>query len=103
MTGPRLYDVDNALAEIAKARARRDELTRQQVAIADRLAIHLDRHFAAEELETAGRALVIGAASIAALANEDIPGAVMCNILAFGGARLILDGRSFDPRAEVTS
>lgn len=100
MTGAKLYDVDEALREIARHRKRRDELTRQQVAIADRLAIHLDRHFAAEEIETAGRALVIGAASVIALATEDIPPAVMCNVLAFAGARLILDGRTFEP--EVT-
>lgn len=102
MTAPKLYDVENALRELAKNRQRRDELTRQQVAIADRLAIHLDRHFAAEELETAGRALLIGAASVIALATEDIPSAVMCNVLAFAGDRLIRDGRTFGP-AGVTS
>lgn len=93
---PPLYDIEHALAEIASQRRRRDELTRAQVGIADALALHLDRHFAAEELETAGRALVIAAASSASLASE-VPaehlGPLICNLLGFAGARLIRDGR----------
>lgn len=96
-----LYAVDNALAEIAKARRRRDELTRMQASIADALATHLDRHFSAEEMETAGRALLIGAASVAGLVRDDlISPAVLCNILAFAGDRLIRDGRTI-PGMEV--
>ena len=91
---PPLYDVDRAMREIARARRKRDELTRQQGAIADNLATHLDRHFSAEELETAGRALLIGAASVAALVSPDIPPAVIANVLAFAGDRLVRDGRA---------
>jgi hypothetical protein len=93
----RLYDVEQALQEIARARLRPDELTRQQVAIADRLVIHLDRHFAAEELETAGRALLVGAASVGVLCVEDMQPQVLVNILAFAGARLVTDGRGYIP------
>ena len=96
---PPLYDVEHALAEVARNRKRRDDLTRAQVGIGDGLALHLDRHFAAEELETAGRALLIGAASVAALAGEGVPGEVLCNVLAFAGARLIRDGRTEVPGA----
>ena len=91
---PDLYDVDKARAVLAKGRRSRDPLTREQAAIGDRLANHLNKHFSAEELETAGRAVMIAAASIGALAEYgEIPGAVLVNILAFGGDRLITDGR----------
>lgn len=89
---PPLYDVDNARRELAKIRRRRDELTRQQASIGDRLATQMDRHFSAEELETAGRALVIAAGSVGVLAQEGIPASVVVNIIAFAGDRLITDG-----------
>lgn len=91
---PPLYDVGQAMREIARARRKRDELTRQQASIANKLATHLDRHFSAEELETAGRALLIGAGSVAALAEPGIPPAVLVNVLAFTGDRLVRDGRT---------
>jgi hypothetical protein len=92
---PPLYDEEKALRELARARLKRDELTRQQVAIADRLVVHMQRHFSAEETETAGRALLIGAASCSALAVEEIPGQVIMNILAFAAGHLIADGRAW--------
>jgi hypothetical protein len=91
---PHLYDVERARAEMAKGRRMRDPLTREQANIGDRLAHHLNDHFSAEELETAGRAVMIAAASIGTLAAyKEIPGAVLVNILAFAGDRLITDGR----------
>jgi len=91
---PPLYDVDKARREMRRARRRRDNLTRAQVIIGDRLAHHLDRHFSAEELETAGRAVMIAAASVGALAEMDhMQPAVLCNVLAFAGDRLITDGQ----------
>ena len=64
--------------------------------MADGLAEAMQRHFAAEETETAGRALLIGAASCTTLARgEDIPAAVIVNILGFAAARMITDGRAW--------
>jgi hypothetical protein len=90
---PELYDVDKARHELAAARKRRDGLTHSQSKIGDSLAAHVDRHFSAEELETAGRALLIAAGSLAGLADMDLPPQVMCNILGFAGDRLITDGQ----------
>jgi hypothetical protein len=92
---PPLYDEEHALRELARGRLKRDELTRRQVEIADRLAAHMHRHFSAEEAETAGRALLIGSASVAALAAEDVPATVVCNVLAFTAGRLVADGRAW--------
>ena len=99
MTGtglPPLYDEETGLREIARARLKRDGLTRAQVQMADGLAEAMQRHFSAEETETAGRALLIGAASCTTLArSEDIPAAVIVNILGFAAARMITDGRAW--------
>jgi len=92
---PPLYDEEHALRELARARLKRDGLTLRQVEIADRLALHMQRHFSAEEAETAGRALLVGSASAAALAEEDVPATVVCNILAFAAGRMIADGRAW--------
>ena len=67
---PPLYDEERGLRELARQRLKRDTLTRGQVQLADGLAEHLQRHFSAEETETAGRALLIGAASVASLVGE---------------------------------
>lgn len=105
MSEPELYDTDSALAEIAKARLRRDVLTRTQADLGDRLAAHLNRHFAAEELETAGRALMVAAGGSGALAEmKHMSPAVIVNIIGFAAARLIEDGRAWQPAsAEATS
>jgi hypothetical protein len=92
---PPLYDEDNALRELARGRLKRDGLTRSQVQIADLLAEHMQRHFSAEETETAGRALLVSAASVAALAEEGVPATVVCNVLAFTAGRMITDGRAW--------
>ena len=88
---PPLYDVEKARRVLATQRRKRDELTLATTMIADRLSSHLGRHFAAEELESAGRSLVIAAASLGALADCDP--ASLCNVLAFAGDRMITDGR----------
>jgi hypothetical protein len=88
---PPLYDVEQARRVVAAQRRKRDELTLATTMIADRLSSHLGRHFAAEELEAAGRSLVIAAASLGALTDCDP--ATLCNLLAFAGDRMITDGR----------
>ena len=100
---PPLYDEDAGLREIARARLKRDGLTRAQVQMADGLAEAMQRHFSAGETETAGRALLIGAASCTTLArSEDIPAAVIVNILGFAAARMITDGRAWLSAQDVT-
>ena len=89
---PPMYDMDQARREMAKARKRRDTVTREQVRLGDKLAHHLNAHFSAEELETAGRAVMLSAASIGGLI-EDLPASVLVNILAFAADRLITDGQ----------
>jgi hypothetical protein len=91
-----LYDVEQALREAARSRRKRDALTEATTQIADDLASHLARHFGPEGLETAGLALVIAAASAGALATKDIPPAVLCNVLAYAGQRMVGDARAAD-------
>ena len=92
---PPLYDEEKALRELARGRLKRDKLTRGQVILADGLAENMLRHFSPEETETAGRALLIGAASSAPLAQEGVQSAAVVNILGFAAARLIADGRAW--------
>jgi hypothetical protein len=92
---PPLYDEEKGLRELARHRLKRDALTLHQVSIADKLAVNIERHFSAEETETAGRALLLGVASGATLANDEIPAAVILNILGFAAARMISDGRDW--------
>ena len=92
---PPLYDEEKGLRELARHRLKRDAVTRGQVIIADRLAEHMQRHFSAEEMETAGRALLIGAASCTQLAKDGLSSAVVVNILGFTAGRMITDGRAW--------
>lgn len=92
---PPLYDEERGLRELARNRLKRDPVTVHTAAIADQLATHMKRHFSAEETETAGRALLIGAASVAALIEDEIPPAVILNVLAFAAGRLVTDGREW--------
>jgi len=106
MTGtgiPPLYDEEQGLRELARHRLKKDAVTRIQVSIADRLAEHMQRHFSAEEIETAGRALLIGAASCGELANEEFPPAVIINILGFAAGRMVADGQAWLGARDVTT
>jgi len=89
------YDVEEALRTLARQRRRVDELTITQTDIADRLAGHLRAHFGPDEVETAGLALVLGAASVTAVATDVSP-AIAMNVLAFAGQRLVADSRAAD-------
>lgn len=90
---PPLYDVDAALRMLARRRRRKDPLTVQTVLIADKLATHMARHFTPEQADTAGRALVIAAASISVITAtaSDLTAQASANVIAFAGHRLILD------------
>jgi hypothetical protein len=92
---PPLYDEEHGLRELARHRLKRDEVTRAQVRIADGLAENMARHFSAEEMETAGRALLIGAASCVTLVNDELPASVIVNVLGFTAGRMIGDGRAW--------
>lgn len=89
-----LYDVENALREVARARQRQDVLTTATTAIADDLAVSLARHFGSEGVEIAGLALVLCGASVGAL--KELPIEVVANVIAFAGQRLVLDARAAD-------
>jgi len=91
---PPLYDEERGLREVARARLKRGKLTRHQVVIADSLAEHMQQHFSAEEIETAGRALLIGTASCGAREREGIQASVILNILGFAAGRMVTDGRA---------
>ncbi len=80
------------LEELAKFRRQRDQAALVQVELSEMLAQNMVRHFAPEETETAGRALIIGGAHIAALA-ECTP-AVLVNVLTLAGQRMVLDSRA---------
>ncbi len=95
MTAPTddLYDVENALRELAGNRRRNNKAIVATVDLADRLAINLTKHFP-DGLEHAGVGLVVAAASVAALAREGVDAAVICNVIAFAGQRMVLDARA---------
>ncbi len=93
---PPLFDTDLGLREMARARGRRDGLTRSQAQIGDGLAEYINRHFAAEEIETAGRALLIAASSVGGLVAEGVDRPeVIINIIGFAAARMVTDGRAW--------
>jgi hypothetical protein len=92
---PPLYDEQKGLRELARQRLKRDPVTRAQVTIADGLAENMLRHFAAEDAELVGRALLVVAASVGVLAQEGFPPAVIVNVTGFAGARMIADGRAW--------
>jgi hypothetical protein len=91
VTAP-VYDVENALRELARARRRQDQLTTSSAQIADDLAIHMARQFGPEGAEVAGLALVTCAASLGAL--RGLPVEVVMNVVAFAGQRMVLDARA---------
>ena len=100
-----LYDVDVALAELARQRLKRDALTRGTVQLSDSLTEHLLRHLAPDETETAGRALLIAVASIASLVVEaqylgdELAAEAALNIIAFAGGRMVTEGRAWTDAA----
>lgn len=98
-TEPPLYDVDQALALLARHRRRNDPVTRQTVLIADQLATHMARHFTPEQADTAGRALVIAAASIGVITMTatDLTAQASANVIAHAGHRLVLDAEQARP------
>lgn len=89
-----LYDVNAALDMLAVQRLRNDALTAAQVELSDQLATALTVHCTAETAENIGRVLVVAAASLGALAVENIPPGALVNVLAFAGQRIALDGRT---------
>lgn len=93
---PPLYDVDKALALLARHRRRNDPVSRQTVVIADKLATHMARHFTPAQADTAGRALVIVAGSVGILCQitNDPTAQVTANIIAHAGHRLVLDAEA---------
>lgn len=92
-----LYDVEASLHIIAGQRRKRDEVTRAQAELADRLAGRITAHFGPEAVETAGLALVLGAACVGAL--QECHPAILINVLAFTGQRLVTDARAADAAA----
>lgn len=93
---PPLFDTDRGLREMARHRGRRDPLTRIQAQMGDSLAEHINRHFSAEEIETAGRALMIAASCAGALVADGVNcPEVILNILGFAAARMVTDGRAW--------
>lgn len=98
---PPLFDVDLGLRELARARGKRDTLTRSQAQVGDGLAEYINRHFSAEEIETAGRALMIAASAIGSLVEKGVNRPeVALNIISFAAARMVTDGRAWTEASE---
>lgn len=92
MTDPSLYDVTAALREATRYRATagQDLVASHTVAIADKLATHMARHFLdPNDAQIAGRALMIVAASLPGV-GDGIPLAVVCNVAGLAGHRLVI-------------
>jgi hypothetical protein len=101
---PQLYDVDLGLREIARQRGRRDTLTCAQVQLGDALAEYVNRHFSPEEVETAGRALLIAASSSGSLITEGVTRPeIIINVIGFAAARMVTDGRAWADAGEAES
>jgi hypothetical protein len=93
---PPLFDVDRGLRDMARARGRRDTLTRGQVQLGDSMAEFIDRHLSPEETEPAGRALMIAASAAGSLVAEGVNRPeVILNIIGFAAARMVTDGRAW--------
>jgi hypothetical protein len=93
---PPLFDIDKGLREMARHRGRRDTLTRSQAQLGDSMAEYLSRHFSAEEIETAGRALLVAASCAGHLVAEGVNRPeVIINIIAMAAARMVTDGRAW--------
>lgn len=89
---PPLYDFTHALSELDRYRATAsaDGLAERSVAVADDLARNMARHFPEEsDRRAAGTALVIAAASIAAL--RSVPLEVVVNVTGLAGQQLYQD------------
>lgn len=99
---PELYDVENALRELARFRRRRDEATIVTAGMADDLAANITRHFGPEALETVGLGLVIAGASAGAVARmgSDSIAAVVVNLITMAGQRIVLDARAADAKED---
>jgi hypothetical protein len=82
---PPLYDIEKARDEMRRFRGRNDPLARETRRFGDKLAANVQLHFTPEELDTAGRVLLLAAASIAGL---PLPLPVAANIVAVAGERL---------------
>ena len=104
-----LYDVPAAFAELNRYRATagQDPVAHQMVAIADKLAAHMARHFPdPADAATAGHAVVITAASLTGLVlwwgdrQEALPGEAMVNIAGLAGQRLANGVAGFGQQAE---
>lgn len=88
------FDLERALAEIARNRANDDPLTRRTAALAAKMASGTRGDFAGVlDMETVGTAYVVAAASVVPLCSPDIPAAVIVNIIAMAGADLIEQAR----------
>jgi hypothetical protein len=93
---PPLVDVNRALREMARARGKRDTLTRSQAQLGDALAEFVNRHFSPEETETAGRALMIAASAAGSLVADGLSRPeVVLNVIGFAAARLVADGSAW--------
>lgn len=93
-----MYDIERALQEIARSRSRRDGVTRETKALAERIAAGFRGDFdGVLDLDTCGRALVIAAGSLVPLCGPDIPATVIVNMIAFAGESLVRE----EQRSEV--
>lgn len=83
------FDVENALRIVAAAR-HGDPIAVETARLAEQVADGFRRDFGDTlDLETCGRALVIASASLVPLCSEEIPGAVLVNLVAMAGESLV--------------
>jgi hypothetical protein len=101
------YDVEHALREIAKARAKAhtDVITAETAKLAGLVAEGFRREFDDElDMEATGMALVIAAASLPPVVTGEhaaVPGAVVMNLIAFAGEDLIRTARARAAEVDV--
>lgn len=99
------WTVDLAARQITEARRRRDPMSQAAVEWGDRMAIEIAKQHPVEELETVGAGLLRASSCLAAVVDElrAMPSAevgdgnvsaLMVNMLAFAGERLLRDGRA---------
>lgn len=95
MTRP--FDIENALAIVARTRVTADPITVETARLAEVIADGFRADFDATlDMETVGQALVVAAASVTNMAAAEIgmPAAVIVNMIGFTGESLVRAARS---------
>jgi hypothetical protein len=87
-------DIELCIHTLNQGRRLVDPLTQYTMKMADEAATRMRAEFGDSlDMETCGKALVIAASMIVPLCREEIPGAVLANLIGFVGEDLVREAR----------